>query len=394
MAGVDATGFTGLTVEEIKDSIETKQLTVVDATLVLSPDQPLAQINGIISEKLAELWEGLGVAYNAFNRGAAEGTLLSNIGDITGTPAEPATKSTVTCTVNLGVSFSQPAGVMTANVAGQPDIKFVNKALVTSTTAGNYTATFEALTYGPTAANAGTLSVITTPVSGWNSITNPEDATLGTLDETDASYRVRQREELSASGSSTPDGLRADVLRVQGVQQAFVFENTTNETDEDGVPAHAINVVIFDGPGADANSTVVAQTIWDNKPSGIQTWGLTYATAIDELGNPQLIGFSRATVKSVWLNFQFVQVDPAFFPQDGIAQIKAAVALRAATILRLGVDVIALQLKGAVLSVPGVVDVPTLFLGFAANPSDTANLVVGSGQIADVDTTNITVSII
>lgn len=395
MAGVDDTGLTLKTIEEIVDEMGVDALTTISPALNLDPDQFIGQIFGIIAKKMAELWELEQVAYNAMNRNAAEGFLLDNIGDLTGTKRDPATKSQVSCTVNLGASFSQPAGVMTANVAGAPDLKFVNKNTVTSTTAGNYTAIFEATVTGPVIANAGTLTVITTPVSGWNSITNPTDATVGSNIESDAAYRVRQRNELAAAGSGTVDGMRADILRIPGVQQAFVFENTTNVTDGNGLPAHSIEVVIYDGSTPTASDATIFQTIWDNKPSGIETYGFTTGTATASDGTTRTVKFSRATVKPVYLNYVNVVTDPAFFSaSEGPAQIKAAAALRGDTIFTLGVDVVALQLKGAALSVAGVVDVPTLYLGFSANPVTTANLVINQREIADIDTSRITVSFV
>jgi|SRR5882672_1541454 len=394
MPGVDSTGFVGESFEEIVADMGTDALTTISPTLVLDPNQFIGQFIGIVAKKDAEIWEVGQIAYNAFNRNAAEGVQLDNIGDLTGTPRLAATKSFVTCTVNLGASFSQPPGVMTANVVGQPNTKFVNRDTVTSTTAGNYSAVFQASVTGPVVANAGTLTVITTPVSGWNSVTNALDASLGTNIETDTAYRVRQRNELSATGSATVDGIRADVLRVPGVIECFVFENTTDAVDINGLPPHSFEVVIFDGTVPTASDAAILQTIWNDKPSGIATYGSTSGTAVDSHGTTRTVYFSRATVLTVYMNFQNVVTDPAFFPGDGIAQIKAAAVLRGSQILTLGADVIALQFKGAALSVPGVVDVPTLLLGFSPSPSGTANLVVGIRQVARLDTTNIAVTVV
>jgi uncharacterized phage protein gp47/JayE len=96
------------TVEEIKGELEADLLATISPSLNLSPDQPFGQFNAAYSKKLAELWEVAAVAYNAFDRDAAEGRLLDNVGSLTGTPRDPARKSTVTCTVVLGAGFSQP----------------------------------------------------------------------------------------------------------------------------------------------------------------------------------------------------------------------------------------------------------------------------------------------
>lgn len=391
MSGVDITGFTGKTIEEINAEISADQLSTVDAGMNQGSSTALGQINGIVAKKAAELWEVEQVAYNAMNRDAAEGVLLDNIGALTGTPRLPAVKSVVTETVNLNASFSQGPGVMIVAVAGQPNVKFQNRDPVTSTTAGNYSAVFEALEYGPVVANAGTLTVIT-PVSGWNSATNATDAQVGRDREQDPPYRIRQRDELAATGSGTVDGMRADMLKVPGILQAFVFENSTNATDFEGRPPHSVEVVIFDGLSPTVSNVVIAQAIWNSKPSGAATYGSANATVTDTSGTVHTVSFSRATVKPVYLDFINVAIDPVTFPVDGTQQIKDAAAAAGREVLKLGVDVSAAYFKAVPFRVTGVVDVLTLELGFSASPSATVSLVVSPREIALVDTSNITVT--
>ncbi len=388
--GLTSTGFVAKTIEELLADIGAEQLSTIDPALDISPDQPLGQINGIFSKKLAEIWEALATAYNAFNRAAAEGNLLDAIGLLTGTIRLPATKSTVTCTVGLSASTTLSAGAV-ANVSGQPSTRFVLVTSVTSTTAGNYSAEFEAEVTGPVPANSGTLTVITTPASGWLTVTNSLDAALGTDIETDAAYRLRQVAELASPGACTVDAIRADVLRVPGVLQAFVFENTTMTTDGDGVPPKAFETVLYDGAGLDADNPELAQVIWDNKPAGIETYGATGANATDSLGVPRAVEFSRATVKTVYLTYT-LDVDPLHYPADGDAQVKAAAIAKGLTYLNLGIDVVALVFRAQALLVEGVNDVTSFTLGFTATPVGTSNLTIGSREIGVLDTSRIVVN--
>jgi len=391
MSGVDITGFTGKTIEEINAEISADQLSTVDAGMNQSSSTALGQLNGVVAKKAAEIWEVAQVAYNAMNRDAAEGVLLDNIGSLTGSPRLPAAKSLVTETVNLGISFSQGPGVMIVAVAGQPDVRFTNRDTVTSTTAGNYSAVFEAVDYGPVVANAGTLTVIT-PVSGWNSATNASDAAVGRDRESDADYRIRQRDELAASGSGTVDGMRADMLKVPGILQAFVFENASDATDFEGRPPHSVEVVVFDGLSPTVANSVIAQAIWNTKPSGVATYGTTSATVTDTSGTIHSVFFSRATVKPVYLDFINVAIDPVTFPVGGTQAIKDAAAAAGREVLKLGVDVSAAYFKAVPFRVVGVTDVLTLELGFSPSPSATVSLVVSPREIALVDTANITVT--
>jgi uncharacterized phage protein gp47/JayE len=389
MSGVDATGFTPKSLEEILEDIESEQLANIAADLDISPDQPIGQINGIFAKKLAELWEALATCYGGFNRGAAEGVLLDAIGLLTGTPRLDATKSQVNATVNLNASTTLPVGSI-ANVTDQPTNRWLLRTAVTSTTAGNYAAIFDAEVTGPQVANSGTLEQITVPVIGWNSVTNAEDADLGTNIESDAAYRIRQQEELSAPGACTVDAIRADVLQVDGVIECKVFENTSLVTDGDGLPGKSFEVVLYDGSVPDADDDEVAQAIWDSKPSGIEAYGSSSGTAVDSEGVEHTVEFSRATGVNVYL-FYTLDVDPLKYPVDGDDQVEAAAIAKGATALGMGDDVIALVFRAQALSVAGVNDVTAFTLGTAPSPVGTANLSITSRQIALLDTSRISV---
>jgi uncharacterized phage protein gp47/JayE len=393
-AGVDATGLAIKTIDDVRKDIETDLLTNLDPGLVMSPDQPIGQINAAFSKKAAELWELAQVAYNGFNRDDAEGVQLDNVGEMTGTPRQGAKKSVVLCTVNLSAGKSFTPGQLTANVLNSPTRKFVNRDNVISTTAGNYSAWFIATDYGPTVASAGTLTAITNAVTGWNSITNPGDATLGSLLEEDGDYRVRQDDELATGGSSTPDALRVDLLEVPGVQQASVYENVTMVTDASGVPAKSVECVIYDGIVPAASNDAIAQAIWTGKTSGLDTFGTSFGNALDSTGRLRVVYFTRSTIRQVWLEYD-VKVDATRFPTDGIQQIKDAAVLKGDA-RKTDDDVVALALRAAVLepTVRGVTDVVAMRLGFAASPTNTGNLVISQREIADFDTSRILVNLV
>lgn len=388
--GVTSTGFVQKTIEEIKAEIEQDLLSTIDPRLDLAPDQPLGQIVGVMSKKVAEVWEALAVAYNGFNRAAAEGSLLDAVGLLTGTLREGAKKSRVTCTVNLDASSTLPAGSV-VNVFGQPATRFELETTVVSTSAGNYSGVFVCEQTGPVVANAGTLSVIATPVAGWNSVTNPADATLGTDIQSDAQYRLSQTQELAAPGSCTVDAIRAELLKVPGVLEAFVYENTTMVTNGDGVPAKAYECVIWDGPTLDADNMAVAQTIWDNKPSGIQTYGVTSANATDSTGTVRAVSFTRATPVNVYFAYT-LSVDATKFPIAGDTLVKEAAVAKAQASQIVGKNVIKLVYEALPLDIEGVLDVTDFRLGTAPTPTGTANIVIGSRQIGVIDSSRITVT--
>jgi uncharacterized phage protein gp47/JayE len=391
--GVDVTGFTLKTIEDLKAEIEADEKATIDAGLNVDPDQPIGQLNGIFSKRLAELWELAQVAYNGFDPAAAEGRLLDNVGALRGTARGSAKRSLVTCTVNLNNGFSASAGTMLAHVAGQ-DPQWRNRdAIGPVVGTGNYTLVFESVDYGPIAANAGTLAVITNPITGWNSITNALDAQLGNLVEKDPAYLARQEDELTAPGASTVDAIRTDLLEVKNVIQAFCYENTSWVTDGTGLPGKAIECVIYDGAVPTASNDEVAQAIWNSKPSGSQAYGVgASGTAIDKAGVERTIPFSRAEVKNVYLELD-IKINTTTFPSNGVALVKDAVVAKGNELM-LADEVVALAIRSAGLTITGVHDVVALRLGFTASPVGTVNLPITGRQIARFDTSRVVVNIV
>ena len=83
--GVTSTGYILKTTDEIKADLEADILANVDATLDLSPRQPLGQIIGIFAERIAQMYELGEQLYHQFDRNGAEAASLDNLGILTGT---------------------------------------------------------------------------------------------------------------------------------------------------------------------------------------------------------------------------------------------------------------------------------------------------------------------
>ncbi len=391
MSGLTAEGFELKTLDEIKSEIEADELLLIDTALDVSAEQPLGQLNGINASKFAELWELMQTFANAMNPNAAENFLLDNICAITGTRREPAKKSTVSLDITVTAAFEATAGQITINVVNQPDVLFKNVDAIGPLTAGTHAVDFACTVTGPIYAPAGLLTVITTPVTGLTSVTNPLDAVPGSQVEQDAALRVRRQDELTAPGASTVDSIRTDVLEVEGVQQCYVYENVTLTTNSEGLPGKSIEVVVYDGAIPEADDADIGQAVWDSKPAGVETYGDTTEIVEDSTGTDRAVKFSRAEVKEVWLEYD-VLVYSNDFPSTGVALIKAAAVEYADRYMNLGLDVFAVRFKAQALTVPGVLDVTALRLGFAASPTEVVNLTITGREIAAIDTSRISVT--
>ncbi len=385
MAGLTDAGFTRKTLEEILAEIEDSERTNISPTINTSSASVIGQVNGILASKLAELWELAEDVYHSQYPDSAAGEALDGVSAITGTVRQGATKSTATLTLGLDATTTVPAGSV-ASVAGNPEARFVTLADVTSVGAGNYPAEAEAEEAGPVVANAGTITVIETPVAGWNSVTNAEDAIEGQDEDTDSALRIRREEELQAAGTSPVDALRADLLRVEDVTSVTVFENTNDVENEDGMPGHSFEAVVVGGADQD-----IGDRIWAAKAAGIESHGTTTVTVEDAEGGDHEVQFTRPTVMDVYLEVD-VSIDDDLYPVDGDDQIAQALADFGDEQLAVGEDVIVSRLVAAVFQVEGVVDVVAIRLGFSASPVGTANLTIESRELADLDTGRVEVA--
>ncbi len=209
----------------------------------------------------------------------------------------------------------------------------------------------EALETGPIDAPIGTLTVIDTPVSGLTSTINVESTTIGRNRETDVQFKARRKETLAVGGNATLEAIRSRILNLEGVTNAFIFENDTLETDGDGRPGKSYESVIDGGTTA-----LIAETLWKSKPAGIRTHGVLTESVLDSQGVSRVIRFSRPTQVAIFLSLDLT-IDPVEFPSNGALTAKNRV-LSWGNALAIGQDVIVYpRLISQFADIPGILDV-------------------------------------
>jgi uncharacterized phage protein gp47/JayE len=240
-----------------------------------------------------------------------------------------------------------------------------------------------ALDTGPMIANAGTLNVINTPVSGLTAVLNTLDAVVGRDVEKDGPYLARQNQELQISGAGTFEAIRSKLLQLNGVTAAFIFENDTDVVDSGGRPPHSFEVVVQGGTDAD-----IAALLWATKPAGIRTVGAIPMVVVDSQGQDQTVYFSRPEVLPIYIVLQ-VRTN-ASYPLNGDATA-TQLLVDSGNALGIGKDVITIpKLISAIGQIPGIIDA-TLLIGLAPAPTTSDNVLVGLDQISAFDTGRVTV---
>ena len=280
--GFSPAGFVVKPQSQILSDMQNAVWSTIDPELDLSFQTPDGQMLGIISNQLGAAWELIGIAANQYNREDVEGAGLDNLGDLVGIPREGPSYTTVFCNLTIA-SANAPylVGTLEANIAGQPSLTFTNAVEITSNMISGSPemangVPFQSSTIGATpAVNAGTLTTITTPVTGWTAITNPaavpgSGGTLGSSEELDSAYGPRQETELAAEGSCNPSATAAALAALGAAQTppqtltVSVLENTTPYQETiDGVVLlpHTFLVVVYDGGTGWASGSAITGTV-------------------------------------------------------------------------------------------------------------------------------------
>jgi uncharacterized phage protein gp47/JayE len=366
--------------DEIRTELEARWRSEFGDNVDLSSESPDAQLIGIMAEREASLWEQAEAIYGAGNVVSATGAALDERAALTGLSRIPASSSTVTVTIH-----GTPGTVLAAGRVIRLADQLSRFTLPGATIGGGGTVDVLATAEdtGPVQALAGSTWEIVTPVTGWSSTTNALDANLGRAIESDAALRARIRRS-QISVSNVADALRKAIALIDGVTEVKVTQNVLDFTDADGRPPHSFEVIVVGGADAE-----IAATIWDLKPDGIETYGTTTQATTDALGHSVSVRFTRPASVNIWLTAQ-ITADAAF-PANGTALVAAELLAYEAQIVT-DLDIVGWKLLQGV-ETAGISNI-TLLLGRAASPSLTTPVVIGPREIAALDSSRITVTVV
>ncbi|MCY1419354.1 hypothetical protein D9M71_349410 [compost metagenome] len=256
----------------------------------------------------------------------------------------------------------------------------VNIGIVKARKIGSLTA----VNAGPVEGEANTITTIQTPKTGWDSVTNPSAVVPGENVETDEELRERFRQSKYIRATNILEALYSDLISLTNVTEVQIYENDTDVVDSNGVPAHSFLPIILGGDPLD-----IAETIWENKPLGIRSYGNTIQTIYDSQGFPHDIGFERPNPIDTYIRMDLTT--DANFPQNGDDLIKSNLVDYYSTQFGIGDDVIFSRLYTPINSVPGH-QVNSLEISLDGMAWTSSNVVVAFNAIASLETINISIT--
>lgn len=236
-----------------------------------------------------------------------------------------AAKSTVVLATCGGASGTiLPAGSLGRAADGTV---YSSLSLVTIPLSGTIDTEFAAVTAGPVACPAGTLSTIYRAVPGWDTITNASDGIIGRDVETRADFETRRQLSVSVNANGILAAIRGQVLSVAGVLDAYVLENATSgSVSVGGITMGPNSLYVAAVGGTDAD---VARAIFTKKSPGCNYYtGSTTVTVEDR--NGYVIPYPSYSVvferpASLPIYFDVEIATSASVPSDAETQVKNAI---------------------------------------------------------------------
>lgn len=271
----------------------------------------------------------------------------------------------------LYISLTEHYSAFSASIAGDlAQIKTAKRVEVS------------ALENGPQTVAMNTVTVIVTPVLGWDSINNPVPATLGTAEETDTELRERFRNSKYLRASNISDALYSALLELEGVQEIRLYVNDTDLADSIGLDPHSFLVLILGG-----SDTEIAQTIWKHTPLGIASKGAQEVSVRTSQGLEQIVKFDRPVYVPLYAEIELDTFPD--FPSGGEALIAQNLSNYVAETQTIGGRVVYSRLFDPANEIPGH-EIVSLKIGTSAGTVAETTLTMDYNEIPLLPTANIT----
>ena len=208
---------------------------------------------------------------------------------------------------------------------------------------------------------------VTTGISGWTGVTNGDVGQTGIIYEEDPALRARRDKTTAVSGSATVEAIYA-ALADLNLEYIRIRDNDTGAAIG-GQPNGTVFVVVDGGTKND-----IARRIYNAKTGGVPTYGTESIVVNDSKGYPHTIKFSRSSGKDIYVKGTFKRR-----PGSNISSNDAAQHLQTAMVdhlnsLQPGQSVIWSTLFAPLMYATNNIQVDSLFIGLAANPTGTASI--------------------
>jgi hypothetical protein len=257
---------------------------------------------------------------NQINPDYSGGPFLDAVWALTRGSRKGATRSTIAGVILGGqTGTSVLAGSVAVVTASGARFFTTTSVVIGAVTPGQATVDFIAEEYGPIGVIAGGLNAVASGVLGWETVTNPNPAVAGKLDESDVAGRRRRRLTLALQSIAMPEAIISGLYAIEEVDSLQFRENiapTTQVIDGISLVAHSIWVCVRGG-----SDVQIAQSLLETKGIGGGYNGAVSLSVVEpSSGQTYVIKFDRPTLITL-----FVRITAKFNNTDGATIIPNAV---------------------------------------------------------------------
>lgn len=325
MSTLDATGLTIDTIQEIITQLEDGYKLIYGNDIIIDSNTPDGQLINLYAQSVRDLLEVIQQINSGFDIEQAIGVVLDQRVSLLGIQRQGATftQQQVQITVNNAVTLegldadaNNPDGTG-YTVADDTGTEFILLDTFNAPSEGVYNLTFRAKDLGSITTIPNTITNPVTIILEVTDINNPTGALeIGLDGELDATLRLRATQSTANRAKGFIDSLTGNLLNIDGVTDARVFENYTDVIDVDGIPAHGIWAIVEGGANTD-----IADTIYFTKNAGCDMKGAIAIDITTVNGSIFTILFDRPASKELYIRFDIQKLNPTQgFDEDGIKQ--------------------------------------------------------------------------
>lgn len=285
---ITAAGCVRPTFPDVLAYVQTSYRAIYGQDINIEPATQDGQFLALLANAIHDANGETLAAYNSFSPSTAQGTGLDRNVKLNGIRRKQASYSTAPFLLVGQSGIEIDGGIITDAASNQ----WALPPTVIIPDVGQVTVTATCQTLGAVSLPAGAVDTgngkgaIATVTRGWQSATNVADASVGAPVESDSALRQRQAISTALPSLRLLDGLKGALAAVSGVNRLQVFENSNGYRDVNGIPGHAIAVVV---DGGDAST--IAQVVELKKGPGVSTYGNTLQTVTPASGVPEDVRF-------------------------------------------------------------------------------------------------------
>lgn len=361
--GVTETGFNCPTVDDIlnaKNILAKEEFGDDFDTDEKTPEGMFFRINAKAESKLCEIAEG--IYYSIFPH-TATGVSLDRVCEFVNLTRDSAGHAQHTIRVYGTEGYIVEAGTEFKNMEGIEFYSVMTTTIDQSDESEELPRFYANLSVQcKQSGTIGNVNDINSTVEVTPSISSVEYLTVeayGTPAETDPELRTKFKSVVKGLGTNSANAIIANVLRVAGVNNVILIDNTT-DTDEiisDGLTVTAGTYAVIVHSDSTANEAEIAQAIFEKQPLGIPQSGAEEIIVTDNSNTDHTVKFTYVTTQNIDIAVT-CKIDKSF-TTSGIQEIKDNLAAYINS-LGIGQEVVYTNLYEYIYKVTGVTKVTAL----------------------------------